>query len=121
MANTYKRKRIINLDDLDREQARLRKKTNNIEHEWADMLDPQQLAVTFLSNYFGKKLKNKWSNATTSVKRKKEATTIATDEKKEKKRKSSFKKGIKLIGISIVISFALRKLVQALQNHKKLQ
>ena len=113
MANTYKRKRISSLHDLDREESKLRKKAKAIEEEWAEMLNPQQLAVSFLTDLIGKKIRNKVAKTVSS----KEETPAATSSKKGKK-KSSLKKTVRIIGLSIVVSFAVKKILQVLQNRK---
>lgn len=57
MVKKYTRKRIGNLDDLDREQEKIRNRSKAIENDFLDMLKPQQLAINFIGNLIQRKIK----------------------------------------------------------------
>ncbi|MFT4061800.1 MAG: hypothetical protein QM642_05510 [Edaphocola sp.] len=56
MNKIYQRKQVSSLEQLDREQERIRRKIRNIEDDWASAIDPQQIAVSFLSGWVRGKL-----------------------------------------------------------------
>jgi len=118
---TYKRKRISNLDDLDREEARLRKKTKKIEKEWVELLNPQQLAIDFALGFVTNKVMGKGSplkfvTSLFSSKKKKAAnkatgviTTTAGKSKKNKVGKILKGMAIGLAAIQAIRLFAAYK------------
>ena len=64
MADIYKRRHIRNLDELDKEQEKIRRTYRRIESDWlSGMLNPQQMvmsvATSLLSNTGKSKKKNK--------------------------------------------------------------
>jgi hypothetical protein len=108
MGNTYKRKRITNLGDLDREEAKLRKKAKQIEQDWAEMLDPQQLAINLLMKFVESKITGKTAS-------KKSKPTNAPQKENEEKtnqpsQKSPVLKMAKVAGISLLAWFIIKKI-----------
>ncbi|KAA5536792.1 hypothetical protein F0919_03730 [Taibaiella lutea] len=125
MSTVYKRKRISSLDDLDKEEARLRKKAKKIEKEWVQILDPQQLAIDFALGFFTNKVMGKGSPLkfipslfSSKKKANKEDRESST---KEKNKKSKAGKIIKGVGIALIAIQAVRMLVsyKKKQNKKK--
>lgn len=57
MAKKYTRKHLGNLDELDKEQERIRNKSKSIEYDFVEMINPQQLAITLVGNFLNKKIK----------------------------------------------------------------
>lgn len=119
MGNNYKRKRISNLDNLDLEEAKIKKKLKKIEQEWAEILDPQQLAIGFLTNFIskkiaGKKTSNQRKNTNLSQKENLASERVVFSQE-GKTKKSGLKKFLKIAGLSVVAIFIVRKIVQ----HKK--
>ncbi len=122
MAKPYKRKRITSLDALDREEAKLRKKSKQIEQEWEEILDPQQLAINFLTSFIGRKLANRKSTKKEPVvvqKTKQVANNLASiPQNKTKQKKSGFKKAAKTIGIAVAVFFVVKKIMQMRSQNK---
>jgi len=57
MAKKYTRKHLGSMKQLDLEQEKLRNKGKSIEYDFVEMLNPQQLAITFLGNFLNRKLR----------------------------------------------------------------
>jgi len=125
MAKTYTRKRIKSLDDLDREEKRLRKKAKRIEEDWAEILDPKQLAISFLTQFLGRKLSKRREPKPAEQSGKKFAYGKFREEPAKilvarvKEKKPFIKKAAKVIGISFATLFILRKVVQMRREHKR--
>jgi hypothetical protein len=126
MSTVYKRKRISSLEDLDKEEARLRKKTKKIEKEWVQLLDPQQLAIDFALGFVTNKVMGKssplkfipslFSSKKKINKENKESTSTTGKSKKGKAGKI-----IKGVGISFIAIQAVKMLIsyRRKQNIKK--
>lgn len=123
---TYKRRKIANLDDLDKEEARLRKKAKQIEKEWVALLDPQQwaidLALGFATNkIMGNKSPLNFITSLFSSKKKKtenkrnNADHAATG----KGKKSRIGKILKGAGIALMAMQAVKLFVHYKQKKKR--
>jgi hypothetical protein len=120
MGTVYKRKKITNLDDLDREEARLRKKTKKIEKEWAELLDPKQLAIDFALSFATGKILGKASPL-------KSVTSFFSSKKKnteknivgDKKKKNKMGKIIKGIGVGLIAIQAIRLIASFVRKKKE--
>lgn len=123
---TYKRRKITNLDDLDKEEARLRKKSKQIEKEWVELLDPQQwaidLALGFATNkIMGNKSPLKFITSLFSSKKKKaENKRNNTDQTTTGKvKKNKIGKILKGAGIALAAIQAVRLFVHYKQKKKR--
>lgn len=62
MAKKYTRKQVGSLQELDREQDRVKRITGKMEQEWLDtILNPQQIAISLITSFIARK-KNSGSN-----------------------------------------------------------
>jgi hypothetical protein len=59
MAKRYTRKQLGSLDQLDLEQERIRNKSRKIESDFVQVLNPQQLLISFLGGFLSRKLAGK--------------------------------------------------------------
>lgn len=56
MAKKYTRKQVHDLDELDKEQARIQLMCHRMEHDFLDnVLNPQQMAASMLGSFLAKK------------------------------------------------------------------
>lgn len=82
MAKKYTRKQVGSLEELDREQYRVKKMAASMESDWLDsILNPQQIALSLVTSLLSRK-KNKNTNAAISLfSGKKNKTTEARSNK----------------------------------------
>jgi len=124
MNTIYKRKRISNLDDLDKEEARLRKKAKKIEKEWVEMLNPQQLAIDFALGFLTNKITGKASplkfvtSLFSSKSKVEKGGSNSNSEIKVKKKKGKAMKIVKGIGIALVAIQAAKLLIGSYKKNK---
>jgi len=108
MANYYKRKRISNLADLDLEEAKIKKKLRRIEQEWVEILDPQQLAIGFLTRFITGRLRRKKEKNTAEATIKVKGASAVPEPKKS----SGFRKALKVTGVAVLAAIVIKKILK---------
>jgi hypothetical protein len=125
MAKKYTRKQLGSLDQLDLEQERIRNKSRKIEDDFVQVLNPQQLVITFLGNFLSRKIAGNKKDKTYTA-------GIKSDSKNTKGKIDSirkhplFKPLLKKVGISFLkwqafnlVLFAGKKIYHAIKDKKK--
>lgn len=63
MAERYQRKHLSNLDELDKEQEKIRRSYKRMEHDWlSGILNPQQVALSLAGSLLSRTGKSKKKN-----------------------------------------------------------
>jgi hypothetical protein len=130
MAKRYTRKQLGNLDQLDLEQERIRNKSRKIEGDFVQVLNPQQLVISFLGGVLSRKLAGSKKEKTYIANLKpdgKLAYVNTTKSKLDQVRKHPlFKTLLKKVGISFLkwqafnlALFAGKKIYHAIKDKKK--
>lgn len=132
MTKRYTRKQLESLDQLDLEQERIRNKGRKMERDFVQVLNPQQLAITFLGNFLSRKLTGNKKEKTYIAGVRPEGKVAYADTPRGKidsiRKHPLFKTLLKKIGISFLkwqvfnlALFAGGKIYQAIKDKKKPQ
>lgn len=115
MSKNYNRKRINSLKGLDREQANIKRRTKQIEEEWLQLLDPQQLVINLATSFITNKL--------TGKKKKEESKPLSFSKEdgktfftKKGPSKKTLKSVAKKVTGAIVIGLLIRQGLKLFQN-----
>ena len=135
MAKKYTRKQLTSLDQLDQEQERIRHRSKKIEGSFAEVLHPQQLAITFLGSFLSRKIldRKKDKNYITAIRPKGKVALVSPSKGQlaQIRKHPLFGRLLKTAGISFLkwqafnlALFAGKKIYRAIkekQNRKQLQ
>jgi hypothetical protein len=106
MAKKYTRKHLHSMRDLDNEQERIRNKSRSVEHDFVEMINPQQLALTVLGNVIKRKIAGKGKKKDTEVTPGKASASFSHTAKQGKikgvVKHPLFRKLLKKVGISFL-------------------
>lgn len=130
MAKKYTRKQLGSLKALDKEQARIRNKSKEIELDFLSALNPQQLAMSLLGNVLSRKIKGGVSKEKISGKKQTAHSSFAFNASQANMKgvvkHPLFKKLLKKVGISFLqwqafnlALFAGKKIVQVIREKKQ--
>jgi hypothetical protein len=130
MAKKYTRKQLGSLNALDKEQARIRNKSKEIELDFLSTLNPQQLAMSLLGNVLSRKIKGGGSKEKGSGKKQGSSSGFAFDASQANLKgivkHPLFKKLLKKVGISFLqwqafnlALFAGKKIVKVIKQKKQ--
>jgi hypothetical protein len=126
MAKRYTRKQLGSLDQLDLEQERIRNKSRKIESDFVQVLNPQQLAISFLGNFLSRKIAGKKKDKGYTAKVKSDDKDSVRGKIDNIRKHPLFKTLLKKVGISFLkwqafnlALFAGKKIYHAVKDKKK--